>query len=82
MPKRLLKTETRQYRRYGDKMKKAKKIRIKLVKSVIRCNPKQKKTAHALGLKRIGSSVEKDMNSQIMGMVNVVSHLVNIEEIS
>jgi large subunit ribosomal protein L30 len=63
-------------------MKKNKKIRVKLVKSAIRCTPKQRKTVKALGLKRIGSSVEKEANPIIIGMVNVVSHLVNVEELS
>lgn len=81
MPKRLLKTEIKQFRRYGDKMKK-KKIRITLLRSVIRTNPNQRKTIRALGLKRINSKVEKMVNPQVMGMINTVSHLVSVEEIS
>jgi large subunit ribosomal protein L30 len=82
MQKRLLKTEIKQYRSYGDKMKKKTKIRIRLVKSVIGCKPVQRKTVHALGLKKINSFVEKDINPQVMGMVNAISHLVAVEEIT
>lgn len=62
-------------------MKKNKKIRIRLVKSVIGRKPKQKKTVRALGLKKINSSVEKEANPQVMGMVNAVSHLIVVEEL-
>ncbi|MBN2532606.1 MAG: 50S ribosomal protein L30 [Spirochaetales bacterium] len=59
-----------------------KKIRIKLVKSVIGSKPCQRKTVHALGLRKINSNVEKEVTPQIMGMVNTVSHLVVVEEIT
>lgn len=59
-----------------------KKVRIQLVRSTIGQNPKQRGTLKALGLKRINSSVEKEANPVIMGMVNRVSHLVKVEEIN
>ncbi len=61
--------------------KKAKKIRIQLVRSVIGRLPAQRKTVKALGLKKMNSTVEQEMNPVIMGMVNTVSHLVKVEEI-
>lgn len=56
-------------------------LKITLVKSTNKVVAKQKSTVTALGLKKIGSSVEKQDNSQIRGMINVVSHLVKVEEI-
>jgi large subunit ribosomal protein L30 len=43
--------------------------------------PKQKRTLDALGLRRIGSSVEQTATDNILGMVEKVSHLVLVEEI-
>ena len=57
-----------------------KKIRITLVRSVIGSLPKQRKTVKALGLGKIGSSIEQSDNPVIRGMVRVVSHLVKVEE--
>ncbi|MBN2860031.1 MAG: 50S ribosomal protein L30 [Sphaerochaetaceae bacterium] len=57
-----------------------KKIKITLVRSVIGSLPKQRKTVKALGLGKIGSSIEQSDNPVIRGMVRVVSHLVKVEE--
>jgi len=57
------------------------KIRIKLVRSVIGTLPKQRATIRSLGLRKIGSSVEQEASSAVLGMVKVVSHLVTVEEI-
>ena len=61
--------------------KKAKKIRVKLVRSVIGRKPEQRKTVKALGLGKMNSVVEKEANPAVLGMVNAVSHLVEVEEI-
>lgn len=58
----------------------AKKIKITLVKSVIGSLPVQRKTVKALGLKKISSSVEHEVNPAIKGMVRAVAHLVKVEE--
>ncbi len=63
-------------------VKMAKKIRVKLVKSTIGRKENQKRTVKALGLGKLNSIVEKDVNPAILGMVNTVSHLVEVEEIS
>lgn len=55
-------------------------IKVKLVKSTIGVLPKHKKTVEALGLRKIGQVVEKQDNPQMRGMVNQVSHLVQIVE--
>ena len=57
------------------------KIRIKLIRSLIGALPKQRATARALGLRKIGSSAEQEANPAVMGMVKALSHLVSVEEI-
>lgn len=56
------------------------KIKIKLVKSTIGKQEKQKRTIEALGLRKIGQIVEKEDNPQMRGMINVVKHLVEVIE--
>ena len=58
------------------------KIQIKLVRSVIGTTPNQRKNVEALGLKKRESVVIKEDNAQIRGMINKVSHLVEVTEIS
>ncbi len=58
------------------------KIKITQVKSVIDRSAKQKKTMTALGLKRIRHSVEVEETPQIKGMLQKVSHLVEVEPAS
>ena len=57
------------------------KIRIRLVRSTIRCLPKQRATVRSLGLRKIGSCNELEASPAVLGMVRVVSHLVSVEEI-
>lgn len=57
------------------------KIKIKLVRSLIGRKQDQIDTAKALGLKKINSMVEKDDTPQIRGMINKISHMVEVEEI-
>lgn len=57
------------------------KLRITLVKSTIRAKKDQIATVEALGLRKLGSSVEHNDTPQIRGMVRKVSHLVKVEEI-
>ena len=63
-------------------MAKTKKVRIQLVRSVIGRKLEQRRTIKALGLKKMNSTVEHDVNPVIMGMINSVSHLVKVEEIN
>ena len=58
-----------------------KKIRIRLVRSLIGCKPAQRRTVKALGLARLNSAVEQEASPAILGMVRTVSHLVEVEEI-
>lgn len=56
-------------------------LKITLVKSINKALANQKATVKALGLRKIGSSVEQQDNPQIRGMIKTVSHLVSVEEI-
>ena len=56
-------------------------LKITLVKGLCGTKENQRATVKALGLKKIGSSVEKTDTPQIRGMINKVSHLVKYEEI-
>jgi len=54
------------------------KITIKLVKSPIGYAKDQKATLVALGLKKLGSTVEQEDSAPIRGMIRKVSHLVQV----
>jgi large subunit ribosomal protein L30 len=57
------------------------KLRITWVKSSIGYSRRQKGTISALGLRRLGDVVEQAATPAIRGMVEKVSHLVQVEEI-
>ena len=61
-------------------MAKAKTIKITLVRSTIGRKKDQIATVQALGLKKIRSTVEKQDTPQIRGMIQKVSHLVEVVE--
>lgn len=54
------------------------KIKIKQVKSRIGRPKDQRRTLDALGLRKINAVVEHNATPQILGMVNKVSHLINV----
>jgi large subunit ribosomal protein L30 len=56
-------------------------LRITLKKSTIKAKADQKATVAALGLRKIGQTVEQKDNPQIRGMIEKVSHLVSFEEV-
>jgi large subunit ribosomal protein L30 len=58
--------------------KKSNLIKIKLVKSLIGSSEKQRKVVRGLGLTKKDQVVEHAESATIMGMVNKVSHLVEI----
>ena len=58
----------------------AENLKITLVKSTIGAVPKHKATVAALGLKKIGQSVEKKNNDATKGMIQQIRHLVKVEE--
>ena len=59
-------------------MAKNKQIKIKLVRSIIGASPAQRKVVAALGLKKKDQVVEHAASATIMGMVNKVSHLLEV----
>ena len=56
------------------------KLKITQVRSTIRRPEDQKRTIKALGLGRIGRTVEVEATPQIRGMVTKVHHLVSVAE--
>ncbi len=58
--------------------KKANSIKIKLVRSLIGTPETQRKVVRGLGLTKKDQVVEHFESATIMGMVNKVSHLVEI----
>ncbi len=61
--------------------KKDKTLRVTWVKSSIGYSKRQKGTIRALGLRRLGHSVEHNDTPVIRGMVNKVGHLVEVQEV-
>lgn len=59
----------------------AKKVVIKQVRSSIGTKPKQRKTLLALGLRKINAEREHENSDVIKGMIDKVSHLVEVKEI-
>jgi large subunit ribosomal protein L30 len=55
------------------------KIKVTKVKSAINRTKNQKLTLEALGLRKIGQSVEHNDTPNILGMINKVQHLVSVE---
>ncbi|HHF52514.1 MAG TPA: 50S ribosomal protein L30 [Candidatus Aminicenantes bacterium] len=58
-----------------------KKLRIKLVRSLVGRPRKQREVVRGLGLRRINSEVMRRDCPEVRGMVDKVSHLVNVEEL-
>lgn len=55
-------------------------IRIKQVKSRIKCPKDQKRTLDVLGLRKLNHIVEHEATPSILGMVEKVKHLVVVEK--
>jgi large subunit ribosomal protein L30 len=55
-------------------------VRITQVRSATKRGAKQVGTIRALGLKRIGHTVEHEDRPEIRGMIDAVSHLIEVEE--
>jgi large subunit ribosomal protein L30 len=56
------------------------KLKVTLKKGMVGRPADQRGTVKALGLKRIGQTVEKDDRPEIRGMIFKVRHLVEVEE--
>jgi len=55
-------------------------IQVTLVKSPIGYSKRQKNTVRALGLRRMNQTVTHNDTPVIRGMLNKVSHLVQVDE--
>ena len=58
------------------------KLKVTLIKGLSGRKPNQLKTVKALGLKKRTSSVVVEDTDMIKGMINTISHLVSVEEVS
>jgi len=57
------------------------RLKVTLRKGLVGRPADQRGTVKALGLKRIGHTVEKEDRPEIRGMIFKVKHLVEVEEI-
>jgi large subunit ribosomal protein L30 len=62
-------------------MSSERKLQITWKKSSIGYSLRQKRTIRALGLRRLGDVVEQTDTPVIRGMIDKVSHLIQVEEI-
>jgi len=56
-------------------------LKITQVKSQIGGKQNQRDTLRTLGLKRIGQSVVREDRPEVLGMIQTVRHLVDVEEV-
>ncbi len=61
--------------------KKEKVIKITLVRSPIGNTERHKATVRALGLRKVGQTVEQNDTLTVRGMLAKVNHLVQVEEV-
>jgi len=57
------------------------KIKVTQVRSAIKHTVRQKRTLEALGLKKLHQTIEVEDTPQILGMVEKVKHLVEVESV-
>ena len=57
-------------------------LRVTLKKGMVGRPEDQRGTVRALGLKRIGHTVDKEDRPEIRGMIFKVKHLVEVEEVA
>ncbi|MEA2499853.1 MAG: large subunit ribosomal protein [Actinomycetota bacterium] len=55
-------------------------LKVTQVRSALGRGAKQQGTIRALGLRRLGQTVVHEDKPEIRGMINAVSHLVEVEE--
>jgi len=56
-------------------------LQITLKRSLIGRPGKQRATVQSLGLRKLNSTVIKEDNPAIRGMINQVSHLIEVKEV-
>ena len=57
------------------------RLRITQIRSEITQSKSHRGTLRAMGLGRIGRSVERDETPQVTGMLQKIRHLVKVEEV-
>lgn len=57
------------------------KVKITLTRSLIGRPEMQRATVRSLGLRKLNSSVEREMNDALKGQIHKVEHLVKVENI-
>lgn len=57
------------------------KLKVTLKKSLIGRKKDHIATANALGLKKIGKTVEHNDTPQVRGMINKIDYLLSVEEL-
>jgi large subunit ribosomal protein L30 len=57
-------------------------LRITLVRSTIGRPVDQERSVRSLGLRKVNSSVVRNDDPSIRGIVNKISHLVKVEEVA
>lgn len=62
-------------------MSEQQRVRVQYTKSAIGYARRQKGTIRALGLRRLGDTVEHTLNPALAGMIQAVRHLVTVEYI-
>ena len=56
--------------------------KITQIRSRIGSTQRQRATLDTLGLRKINQSVERELTPVVRGMIEAVSHLVKVEEVS
>lgn len=57
------------------------KVLVTQIRSTIKRPKRQVLTIQALGLGKLNRTVEKELTSQITGMINKVRHLIDVKEV-
>ena len=58
----------------------ARKLKVRLVRSLIGLSPKQEATVRALGLRRINQQVMHDDTATVRGMIAKVPHVLEVHD--
>jgi large subunit ribosomal protein L30 len=57
------------------------RLKVTQVRSAVDRGARQRGTIRALGIKRMGDTVEHEDRPEIRGMIRAVRHLVRVEEV-
>ena len=79
--KRLHDVHVKQLAFNSDLVEASTTVSVRLVSSVIGVSKKQKATIQALGIRKVGQVVRKVLNKPLLGMLCVVSHLVEVTDL-